>query len=313
MYLNFEVRDGSNKSLGETSLVFDWRTHVWAIREDKTGVWKRVASVRSGKFEFKEWGVMWMNDNARTVAIVHDSPKGENDAVTFSGLARLFDPVDAALKDTHAAWKLEMGSAGKVSMVMNKPLPFSRNAYIQRLNLLFPAPYLSTNYDLLADSLRKDDPKVLKSPGKYTTCGSLPGFISKQVALSKGMKGPKFNQWMTKYSLNGTNRVRDMGLKLGCWVESAPDKKPKPGDIYVLLDRGKTDKKTDGVSHVGVFECEIGTSWRTFDLGQGGGFEGSKNTRLYKPETCELYGESNQGGGFRTVAGWVDLERYFGI
>lgn len=311
MFLRFDVYDNRNQIVGNTALSLDWKAHMWAVNDDKGGAWKRVASVRSGKFEVKEWGVMWLWDKARNIAIVHDSPKSGLDTNSLSGTARLYDPIDGGLKDAIAKWTLDPGSAGKVSMVLHKPLPFSRIAYLQRLNMLFPAPYLSLNNDLLTNKLRKDDPAVLKSPGKYTTCGSLPGFISQQVALSKGLKGQKYTDWMKKNSLNGTNRVRELGSTLGCWVESDPKKKPKPGDIYALLDRGATDKKISGISHVGVFECEIGSNWRTLDLGQAGGFDGSKNTRDYRSATCELSGESNQGGGYRTIAGWVDLEKYF--
>lgn len=310
MFIKFDVCDNQNKVLGTTALTLDWNAHMWAVTEDKSGAWKRVAAKRSGKFEFKDWGVMWMWDQSRNIAIVHDSPKNANDSTKTKGTARLYDPVDQSLKDAHSQWKQELSNAVKVSLVMHKPLPLTRSAFIERLNMLFPAPYLSINNDLLTSKLRKDDPKVAATPN-YTTCGSLPGFVSGQVALAKGKKGQKYTDWMKKNSLNGTNRVRDLGTALGCWVESAPDKKPKPGDIYVLLDRNKTNKKVDGVSHVGVFECEMGKLWRTLDLGQAGGFDGSKNTREYKAATCELWGENNQGGGYRTVAGWVDLERYF--
>ncbi len=313
MFLKFEVFDSQQKALGITSVTFDWKAHMWAVSSDKANAWKRVAAVRSGKFEVKEWGVMWLWDKARNIAILHDSPKTSTDIHTLKGTARLYDPVDPLLKDTHAKWNIEVSNASKVAMVLHRPLPFTRSAYIERLNMLFPAPYLSINNDLLTSKLRKDDPKVLAAPGKYTTCGSLPGFVSGQVALSKGHKALTYTNWMNTNSLNGTNRVRDIGVARGCWVEAAPDKKPKPGDIYALLDRGLTDKKTGGIAHVGVFERELGNRWSTFDLGQAGGFDGSKNTREYKPATTELFGETNQGGGFRTVAGWVDLERYFNI
>lgn len=313
MYLRFEVNDDQAKSIGSTKLALDFRSHMWSVAEDKAGAWKRVSSGKLGKFEVKEWGVMWLWDKARNIAILYDTPKSGTDLTAVSGQARLYAPVDDGLKDSIINWTLDPGSAGKASMVMHSPLPFDRAAYIKRLNLLFPAPYGTLNNDLLTDSLRKDDPKVLSSPGKYTTCGSLPGFISKQVALSKGLKGDAFTRWVETYSLNGTWRVREIGVKLGCWVESAPDKRPKPGDIYALLDHGKTNKKNDGISHVGVFEREVGSNWSTFDLGQAGGFDGAKNTRDFKPASCELWGESNQGGGYRTVAGWVDLERYFKV
>ena len=311
MFLKFDVSDNKQQVIGTTSLTFDWKAHMWSVTDDKTGAWKRVASARNGKFEVKDWGVMWMWDKSKNIAIVYDSPKSGSDLATLHGTARLYDPSDSSFKDAIINWKLDPGAAGLVSMVMHKPLPFTRAAFIERLNMLFPAPYLSLGNDLLTNKLRKDDPAVTGAAGHFTSCGSLPGFITQQVALSKGLKGEKYNQWVKKNSLNGTNRVRDKGNELGCWVESAPNKKPKPGDIYVLLDRGTTDKKNSGISHVGVFECEIGSNWRTFDLGQAGGFDGSKNTRDYKPATCELFGESNQGGGYRTVAGWVDLERYF--
>jgi hypothetical protein len=311
MFLKFDVYDNSQALLGNTSVSLDFNAHMWSISDDKTGAWKHVAAARSGKFDVKDWGVIWMWDKSRNIVIIHDSPKSGNDASSTTGTARLYDPVDGNLKDAIAKWTQELSGAAKVSIVLHKPLPLDRQSYIQRLNLLFPAPYLSINNDLLTNKLRKDDPAVTSSPGKYTSCGSLPGFITQQVALSKGLKGNQYNEWVKKNSLNGTNRVRDMGLRLGCWIESAPDKKPKPGDIYALLDRGATDKKSAGISHVGVFEREVGTKWSTFDLGQSGGFDGAKNLRDYKAATCELWGETNQGGGYRTVAGWVDLEGYF--
>ena len=316
MKLKFEVRDKVNRPIGTTVIGFDWKGRGWAVTEDKANAWKRVASRKIGRFEFKDWGVLWMFDQMRNIAIVHDSPRSSTDMNRTKSTARLFDPVDATLKDAHALWELEMGSASRWRVINTQALPFERTAYMNRLSSLFPAPYDvskdSSNYALLTNSLKKDDKTVLATPG-YTTCGSLPGFISRQVALSKGLKGPQRDAWMTKYSLEGTNRVRDIGLAYGCWVEAASDKKPKPGDIYALLNYGLTDRKGGGISHVGVFEKETGNQWTTLDLGQAGGFDGKRNTREYKAGTTELTGEANQGGGMRTVAGWVDLEKYFKV
>jgi hypothetical protein len=314
MKLKFEVRDQVNRPIGTTVIGFDWKGRGWAVAEDKSGAWNRVSSRKIGRFEFKEWGVMWMFDNVRKFAIVHDSPQGAMDMNRTKSTARLFDPVDPSLKDAHALWELEMAAASRWRVINTQALPFDRSAYINRLNSLFPAPYDvskdSSNYALLTNTLKKDNKVVLATPN-YTTCGSLPGFISRQVALSKGLKGTQYEAWMNKYSLEGTNRVRDIGLAYNCWVEAASDKKPKQGDIYALLNSGLTDRRTSGISHVGVFEKETGNQWTTFDLGQAGGFDGKKNTREYKAATTQLTGEANQGGGMRTVAGWVDLERYF--
>jgi len=312
MLLKFEVVNNKNYAIGNSTITLNWTSRTWLLTEDKTDAWKRISQAKTGKFEYKDWGVIWMWDQGKNIVIVHDAPSKALDFDTLKGTARLYEPYQNDMKDAILKWTLDLGQISKFSAIINSPLPFSRAAYIGRLNWLMPAPYLSVNNDILTDRLRKDDPKVAKV-ANYTSCGSLPGFVSKQVAFSKGLKGDAFNRWMGTFSLNGTHKVRDTGVKYGCWVEAAPNKKPKPGDVYVLLDRGKTDRKADGISHVGIFEMESGNNWSTFDLGQSGGFDGKKNSREYKPATTELYGESNQGGGFRTIAGWVDLERYWKV
>ena len=316
MKLNFEVRDFFNTPVGTAVVAFDWKGKGWAVTEDKTGAWKRVASRKIGKFEFKDWGVIWMWDQTKNIAIIHNSPRSAFDMNWTNGTARLYDPADSALKDAHALWNLEIGAASRWRIINTQALPFDRTAYMNRLSSLFPAPYDvskdSSNYALLTNTLKKDNKVVLATPG-YTTCGSLPGFVSRQVALSKGLKGKQHETWMNKYSLEGTNRVRDIGVAHNCWVEAATDKKPKPGDVYALLNYGVTDRKSGGISHVGVFEKEVGNQWTTLDLGQAGGFDGKRNTREYKSGSTELTGEINQGGGMRTVAGWVDLEKYFKV
>ena len=312
MIIKFDVVDNKNQAIGKSALTLNWGAKTWQLTEDKAGAWKRITAARTGKFEYKDWGVMWIFDGPKNVAIVNNPPSRAMDYDTMTGTARLFD-VEGEMKNSILKWTLDLGTDSKFFAIMKSPLPFSRTAYIERLRWLMPAPYMSSNNDLLTDKLRRDDPKVTRTAGKYTSCGSLPGFVSKQVAASKGLKGQAFNNWMNKFSLNGTNKVRDLGVSLGCWVEASSDRKPKPGDVYALLNHGATNKKTDGISHVGVFDSEHGKNWKTLDLGQHGGFDGDINLREYKAATTELYGESNQGGGFRVLAGWVDLERYFSL
>jgi len=309
------IKFGFDETTSQTTwpaLTLDWASKSWQVADDKTGAWKQVTAAKKGKFEYKDWGVLWLFDGTKNIVIVHNSPSRAMDYDTMTGTARLYD-VEPSMKDTILRWTLDVGKDSKFFAITKSPLPFTRAAYIERLRWLMPAPYLSSNNDLLTDKLRKDDPKVTSTAGKYTSCGSLPGFVSKQVAASKGLKGTAFNNWMTKYSLNGTNKVRELGMANGCWVEASSDKKPKPGDIYALLNYGVSNKATDGISHVGVFDSVHGSQWRTLDLGQHGGFDGDINMREYKPGTTELYGESNQGGGFRVLAGWVDLEKYFNL
>jgi hypothetical protein len=312
MLIKFGV-DDSSTPMTWPALTLNWAAKTWQLSDDKKDAWKQVTAAKKGRFEYKDWGVLWLFDsNNKNIVIVHNSPSRAMDYDTMTGTARLYD-VEPNMKDTILRWALDVGADSKFFAIARSPLPFTRVSYIERLRWLMPAPYGSSNNDLLTDKLRKDDPKVTGAAGKYTSCGSLPGFVSKQVAASKRLKGTAFDNWMTKYSLNGTNRVRDLGMALGCWVESSSDKKPKPGDIYALLNHGASNKKTDGISHVGVFDSVQGTKWKTLDLGQHGGFDGDINLREYKPTTTELYGESNQGGGFRVLAGWVDLEKYFNV
>ena len=311
MLIKFDVENDYNQTMWP-ALTLNWGSKTWQLTNDKAGAWKRVTGAKTGKFEYKDWGVLWLFDGIKNIVIVHNPPSRAMDYDTMTGTARLYD-VEPTMKDTILRWALDVGTDSKYFAIAKSPLPLSRAAYIERLRWLMPAPYMSSNNDLLTDKLRKDDPKVKGAAGKYTSCGSLPGFVSKQVASSKGLKGTAFNNWMTKFSLNGTNRVRDLGITLGCWVEASSEKKPKPGDIYALLNHGATDKRADGISHVGVFDSVQGSQWKTLDLGQHGGFDGDINLREYKPGSTELYGESNQGGGFRVLAGWVDLEKYFTV
>ena len=312
MLIKFDVVDNKKQSIGKSALTLNWTSKSWQLTDDKAGAWKSVTAAKTGKFESKDWGVMWLFDGPKNIVIVHNPPSRAMDYDTLAGSARLYD-VDGPMKDAWLKWTLDLGTDSKFFAIVKSPLPFARAAYVERLNWLMPAPYMSSNNDLLTDKLRKDDPKVKGTAGKYTSCGSLPGFVSKQVAASKRLKGKDFENWMNKYSLNGTNKVRDLGKQYGCWVEASSDKKPKPGDIYALLNNGATNKATDGISHVGVFDSERGKNWRTLDLGQHGGFDGDINMREYKPATTELSGEINQGGGFRVLAGWVDLEKYFAL
>lgn len=309
MLIKFGVDDNADKTMWP-ALTLNWGSKSWQLSEDKAGLWGRVTAAKTGKFEYKDWGVLWLFDGPKNIVIVHNPPSRAMDYDTMTGTARLFD-VEPHMKDTILRWALDVGTDSKFFAMAKSPLPFTRVAHIERLRWLMPAPYLSSNNDLLTDRLRKDDPKVKAAAGKYTSCGSLPGFVSKQVAASKGLKGKAFENWMNKYSLNGTNRVREIGVAHGCWVEASSDKKPKPGDIYALLNHGATNKMSDGISHVGVFDSVQGGKWKTLDLGQHGGFDGDINLREYKAATTELYGETNQGGGFRVLAGWVDLEKYF--
>lgn len=58
MKLNFAVRDGGNATIRNATVAFDWKGKGWVVMEDKAGAWKRVASRKIGRFEFKDWDVI---------------------------------------------------------------------------------------------------------------------------------------------------------------------------------------------------------------------------------------------------------------
>ena len=67
MKLNFAVRDGGNPTIGTATVALHWKGKgPGSVTEDKAGAWKRVASRKIGKFEFKDWGVIWMFDRNGT-------------------------------------------------------------------------------------------------------------------------------------------------------------------------------------------------------------------------------------------------------
>ncbi len=122
------------------------------------------------------------------------------------------------------------------------------------------------------------------------------------------------DRYMNKYSLNGTNLIRSRGIQHNCWREWSLGDRPQPGDLYGLLELNKHDRKRDGFCHVGVIQESSGDVWKTMDLGAKSGFDGAKDSvRPYNANTGELWGEDNQGGGYRVLAGWVDVDAYLKI
>jgi hypothetical protein len=304
MLLKFDVIDSTQTLVGKTAINLDWKRHQWSVGEDKAHAWNHVSASRSGTFDFKDWDVIWLWDKARNVAIIWDAPKNATDYSTKNGQARLYDPADPNYKDNVINWTIDVpasaAAAARATYLATLPL---RPRLMAILRDVLPCTYNDEKYKRIA-------PGLTKQGGNYTTCGSLPGFVSSELGGRPLGKG--WDTYMKTRSLNGTNIVREKGIKYGAWVQGDPGKRPKPGDIYALLNWEKTDRLKDGISHVGVIIDSTGETWKTADMGQGTGYDGKIDTpRSYKPGTSELWGESNQGGGYRYLAGWIDIEKYF--
>lgn len=310
MFIQLNVFDTSDRLRGQARMRLDWQQKTWIVEEDQQWVWRRVGYSNIGSFEVKSWGVIWIWDQLRNPVIFHDAPQHAIDFKHKSGHARIYDPKDSTFKDGKISWTIEAAAAPNASTASATPTELSprRVRLLQLLNEVIPCTYASAKFDRITGKLRKDSPGV---GAGYTTCGSLPGFVTSELGAG-GLKGDAWQKYMQKRSLNGTNAVRIKGIQYKAWVEADLIKRPLPGDVYALLNNGKSDRLNDGISHVGVIIDSSGDVWKTADMGQGGGWDGKFVERPYKAKEGELFGETIQGGGYRVLAGWVDIDKYFG-
>jgi hypothetical protein len=166
------------------------------------------------------------------------------------------------------------------------------------LPAVLPSKYNDQKFQKLTGGLTKDNPNV--TPG-YTTCGSLPAYVATALGDSGNPR------------IQGTFGVRVAGMQRGGWVEAGGDARPKPGDLYVLLTSGATDRANGGISHVGVIVDASTDEWRTADAGQGDGWAADYVTREYDPVAGTLSGEIVATTGprpARVLAGWIDVDLY---
>jgi len=168
-------------------------------------------------------------------------------------------------------------------------------AFDELLPGVLPSKYNEQKFKKLTFGLTKDSPGVTAG---YTTCGSLPMYIAR-------MLGDK--------AITGTNGVRTAGVNKGAWLEAGDGARPKPGDLYALLNKDSTDRAGGGISHVGVIVDASTNEWKTADAGQGDGWAADYVTREYDPDAGTLSGEIVGTSGprpARVLAGWIDVEMY---
>jgi hypothetical protein len=208
------------------------------------------------------------------------------------------DVVDAGYPVALAEWPGPLGTAQPDSGGEGDAgaLSARRSAIIDELlPAVLPSKYNEQKFVKLTFGLTKESPGVTSG---YTTCGSLPMYVARTL-------GDK--------TIGGTNGVRAAGIKHGAWVEAGGDARPRPGDLYALLNQDATDRVHDGISHVGVIVDASTDEWRTADAGQGDGWAADYVTRAYDAEAGTLSGEIVGTTGprpARVLAGWIDVDAY---
>jgi hypothetical protein len=131
----------------------------------------------------------------------------------------------------------------------------------------------------------------VKLPPTFTTCGYLPCYLGRRLALAK------------EIGQCGLEQLRMNGRAWGAWVEPGEGREPRPGDPFGI------DQQGGGlIVHVGVYvgKNPDGT-WRTADAGQGTKErqEAKYLSRPYNPAAKTIGGPA----GPRPLAGWVDLDK----
>jgi hypothetical protein len=322
MLLNFNVHDQMRRQCFGTARVrLDWGKKTWEIQDDPQAAWSRVSVARTGLFVAEGAAVKLFDGYMRDMAVLFDGPRAAMDLGAQAGKGSVSAAGDR--QGAAVTWTQEPGTAQ--SAAADAALSGRRQRLLARLRELLPCSL---------DDLTQKDPRTnlpkwdVVSMGcrKFsgTSCGSLPGFVSMFLGADPLKNGrpsglAAHKAYMGTRSLSGTPAVRTKGLKYGGWVEAGNDRRPKPGDIYALLDRDGqglplTDKKNSGIGHVGVILDATGDRWFTADLGQGHGFDGKIDVeRAYRKADGMLWGEVKQGGidPYRVVAGWVDIDEYF--
>ncbi|HSK72853.1 MAG TPA: hypothetical protein VK892_14220 [Pyrinomonadaceae bacterium] len=305
MILNLKLTSSNGQSNSDVSIMVDFKDKVWRFFKGDKGVWQKIAFSDKGRIEVKDWGVVWLFDELGENRIIfHGAPSNSLEVFKPAGSARLYKPMDSSFQDSALQWNVDLQEMNAQKNVGNQPSSAIRQRLLEDLNKVLPCSYMDNNYKKITGGLTKQG-------GGYTTCGSLPGYVSAKLWEFKTGKMASLDI-LKRITLNGTNNVRTKGMKYGAWFEANLTDRPKPGDVYALLDYNKTNKKDDVIGHVGVIQSSSGDEWTTADLGQGDGYSGKRDIkRPYKSVTGELYGESNQGGGYRILAGWVDLDKYY--
>lgn len=166
------------------------------------------------------------------------------------------------------------------------------------------------------------------TPGSgYTTCGGLPAFVAQQLGVTLAMR-------KIGVGAPGLISMRNGAMHYGAWTHHdprrAPDRRPRPGDFYLLCSgskhhagcnhlfvEGKAYRGAD-IEHVGVIVDASRDVWITADAGQGDSTmqKALYVRRQYQTSTGLITGEvrpdRKKPGAFRPMrrlCGWMDVDQ----
>lgn len=286
----------------------------------------------------------------RNTFIMHKGPRHEGDVtdpgspgkpVDRQGTARIYDPKDPAFKDAHVRWKtkgltpvrqrvLEIiyrtfpaypGAMG-LPNIIDSSKSYGTNSFGKITNcgvlpgwiarqlgyyLPFEEKYKNWKFRTQEYTNKIPENEVFKldkaDKGKSSFVSplaagwghipELPVISSYPILLEKARGLPPGTIWIPYYG-GRQNKNR----------------RPKPGDIYVLMqDLG------GHFAHVGVIVDAVGSIWRTADCGQAGKNAAAYKKRIFNEDAGTLIvdpPESNTpDGGTRYLEGWIDIDHLY--
>lgn len=195
MIIEMTIHDSKNARRGrvQVDLVFDPKDRTrgeWRFQENLEGnCWSNVvfsmpADKSKGRFEVKDWGVLWLWDRdaagtERNFLILHDAPMKEGDYKHDNnfdlGKGRLFDPSNRDFQDGTVRWK-----APRLTPLRRKILDILARVIPAHPGFL-PIPNMI------------DGSK--EYTGGVTNCGTLPGWIARQLGyVLPGQIAPRKNK-----------------------------------------------------------------------------------------------------------------------
>ncbi len=332
-----KVTDASQSPQWTVRLLFDYGARSWRLLERPApAVWARIAAGTRGPFELVDGGkVAWLWDqpNAgakRNPLILWDPPRTPQDAGGKSGGGRLYDPKDPGLKGGQVRWSAagsaDAGEAGDsirddAMALIARNLPSTPMTYIDPPNWVEKQDH-------------GENTKKNAFGFRATGCGGLPGKLFAELAAmgwpiptdQVDATNPKYTgrkrepdekaKWMklagssTGYKFivqDGIEKRLGTPGKIYVRYKKGDDRRPQPGDVYVL-----DIKDTAMFRHVGVVVDASTDTWITADGGQNGpknsGFAIGLTKRSFDPKKGLVGGIGEKGD----LDGWIDLEALVG-
>lgn len=348
MLLSLNVYDKNRGNRGAAALELDFITRKWSIPAGQERGWAGIgySYPSQGYFELQKNDVMYLYDQRskdRCPVILWNPPESEADFHHRSGLARIYEPRDPALKEGRIEWSL----ASRVGAGMSS----LRQWVISQLGELITA--LPTENHMV----RSNDPKTKdlfqkwtgytqssleyawiangfttadtpeekkKHPGAVwyrvsgnattTSCEALVGKIMGKIRAEWfGGKLPVPRKAVGSFNLPGLtpNTGMEPATTPGWhWLkEKSLYLKPRPGDLFQVGKQVKPGQWS--LRHVGIilnWDDAATPLWTTLEAGQGGPASGYDAIKKKGPRSVNPVDKTDTG---KVLMGWLDIDEHF--